>query len=157
MERYTLTSQQWDLIAPMLPSQDGQRGRPARDYRRTIEGILYIIRTGAPWRDLPARYGKWNTVHRTFRRWAASGVFDRIFEATSGDLDLRVVMVDGTFAKVHQHGTGAKKLAPARQISGGASHRQESRRADHKDHGNGGPYRETGKVHPKTRKRRREF
>ena len=74
----------------------------------SLEGMVWITRTGAPWRDLPREFGNWNTVHR---RWALSGVFQRIFDVIEEDLDLRAVMVDGTFAKVHQHGTGAKKAA----------------------------------------------
>ena len=74
-----------------------------------LEGMIWITRTGAPWRDLPEEFGNWNTLHRRFRRWAQSGVFNRIFEVVEEGLDLRAVMVDGTFAKVHQHGTGAKK------------------------------------------------
>ena len=109
MARQELSDRQWELIAPHLPGKEGDRGRTGEDNRKTIEGILYIIRTGSPWRDLPQHFGHWNSVHRRFRRWADSGVFDRIFEATSGDMDLRSVMVDGSFAKVHQHGTGAKK------------------------------------------------
>ncbi len=72
----------------------------------SLEGMIWITRTGAPWRDLPREFGNWNTVHR---RWVQSGVFERIFEVVEGDLDLKTVMVDGTFAKVHQHGAGAKK------------------------------------------------
>ena len=75
----------------------------------SLEGMIWITRTGAPWRDLPKEFGNWNTVHRRFRRWVQSGVFQRIFDVIEGDLDLKTVMVDGTFAKVHQHGAGAKK------------------------------------------------
>jgi transposase len=71
--------------------------------------MVWITRTGAPWRDLPREFGNWNTVHRRFRRWVQSGVFQRIFDVIEEELDLRAVMVDGTFAKVHQHGAGAKK------------------------------------------------
>ena len=110
MPRMALTDRQWKLIAPILPGKVGDRGRTGGDNRKTVEGILYIVRTGSPWRDLPPYYGNWNTIHRRFRRWVASGVFDRIFEATSGNMDLRSVMVDGSFVKVHQHGTGAKKV-----------------------------------------------
>ena len=75
----------------------------------SLEGMIWITRTGAPWRDLPREFGNWNTVHRRFRRWVQSGVFERIFEVIEENLDLKTVMVDGTFAKVHQHGAGAKK------------------------------------------------
>ena len=107
--RTTLTDKQWALIDPVLPGRTGDPGRSGNNNRMSLEGMIWITRTGAPWRDLPKEFGNWNTVHRRFRRWAQSGVFQRIFEVVEEDLDLKTVMVDGTFAKVHQHGAGAKK------------------------------------------------
>ena len=107
--RTTLTDKQWALIEPVLPGRTGDPGRSGNNNRMSLEGMIWITRTGAPWRDLPQEFGNWNTVHRRFRRWVQSGVFQRVFDVTEGDLDLKTVMVDGTFAKVHQHGTGAKK------------------------------------------------
>ena len=110
MTRILLTDKQWERIAPLLPSQSGHNGRPyIQDHRSTVEGILWIARTGAPWRDLPARYGKWITVYQRFRRWTQAGVFQAIFEAITVECDLDVAMVDGTFVKVHQHAAGAPK------------------------------------------------
>lgn len=109
MARKLLSERHWKQIEPLLPGKSSDRGRTGYDNRATLEGILWIMRTGAPWRDLPESFGKWNTVHRRFRRWVKAGVFDRILAATKGRLDLRSVQVDGTFAKVHQHGTGAPK------------------------------------------------
>ena len=109
MVRTVLTDSQWQLVEPLLPGKQSDPGRTGNDNRGTLEGILWITRTGAPWRDLPDYFGKWNTVYRRFRRWTMAGIFDRIFEATNGNLDLRAVMVDGSFAKVHQHGAGAPK------------------------------------------------
>ena len=109
--RLTLTDKQWRLIEPALPGRPGKPGRNGNNNRMSLEGMIWITRTGAPWRDLPKEFGNWNTVHRRFRRWAQSGVFQRIFDVIEEDLDLRAVMVDGTFAKVHQHGSGAKKAA----------------------------------------------
>ena len=77
--------------------------------RNTVEGILWIARTGAPWRDLPPEFGKWNPVYQRFRRWTKAGVFEQMFNRLAGELQLDTVMVDGTFVKVHQHGTGAPK------------------------------------------------
>lgn len=111
MDRDVLTDEQWDAIAPLLNGKQGDRGRTGVDNRLSLEGILWVLRTGSPWRDLPEKYGKWGTVHQRFRRWTKAGIFDRIFEATNGDLDFRSVQVDGTFVKVHQHGTGAPKEA----------------------------------------------
>ena len=112
--RLTLTDKQWDLIEPVLPGRPENPGRSGNDSRMSLEGMIWVARTGAPWRDLPKEFGNWSTVHRRFRRfrrWVQGGVFQRIFEVTEEDLDLKTVMVDGTFAKVHQHGAGAKKAA----------------------------------------------
>ena len=112
MARKILSNQQWKQIAPLLPSEHGQTGRPyGQGHRITVEGILWITRTGAPWRDLPAEFGKWGTVYQRFNRWVKNGVFDAVFASLLNRLDLGVVMVDGTFVKVHQHGTGAPKEA----------------------------------------------
>ena len=97
------------MIEFLLPGKRGDPGRSGRDNRLTLEGILFVIRTGIPWRDLPERFGKWYSVYQRFRRWKLAGVFDRIFESTHGLMDYRSVMVDGTFCKVHQHGTGARR------------------------------------------------
>lgn len=108
--RPVLTDEQWSRIGPLLPSPAGRTGRPySTDHRITVEGILWIARTGAPWRDLPERFGKWGTVYQRFNRWAKAGVFERVFEVVAAEVDLAVTMVDGTFAKVHQHAAGAPK------------------------------------------------
>lgn len=73
-----------------------------------IEGVLWIARTGSPWRDLPASFGRWNTIYSRYRDWSRKGVFQRIFEALSGDPDMEYAMIDGTIVKVHRHGQGAK-------------------------------------------------
>ena len=127
MVRKMLTNRQWKAISPLLPGKPSDPGRTAENNRATLEGILWVARTGAPWRDLPEKFGTWNTVHRRFRRWVTQGVFDRIFESTNGSLDLRAVMVDGSFVKVHQHASGAPKedahlmsLPSSRQLDGAA-------------------------------------
>ena len=109
MVRSKLTNTQWKLIEPLLPGKPSDPGRTGFDNRKTLEGILWIMRTGAPWRDLPADFGKWGTIYQRFRRWDTAGIFDRIFDATNGNLDLRAVQVDGSFVKVHQHAAGAPK------------------------------------------------
>lgn len=129
MARRILTDEQWERIAPLLPSQSGKRGRPyVADHRVTVEAILWIARTGAPWRDLPPEFGKWITVYQRFRRWAQRGVFQRVLEEIEPDLELKVTMVDGTFVKVHQHATGARK-ATARPTSPDSDRPSGERRA----------------------------
>ena len=73
-----------------------------------LEAVFWIARTGAPWRDLPPAFGKWNTICRRFRDWARAGVFERIFNALSDDPDMEMAMTDGTIVKVHRHGQGSK-------------------------------------------------
>ena len=107
--RLGVEGSQWRLIEPLLPGKAGDPGKSGQDNRLTLEGMLYVIRTGTPWRDLPERFGKWYSVYQRFRRWKLAGVFDHIFESTHGLMDYRVVMVDGSFAKVHQHGMGARR------------------------------------------------
>lgn len=116
--RTKLTDAQWQRLEPLLPGKATDPGRTGLDNRQTVEGILWIARTGAPWRDLPPHFGKWNTVHRRFRRWVKSGVFDRLLKALAADLDWEIVMVDGTFVKVHQHGAGPQKGGAPRRKAG---------------------------------------
>ena len=108
MDRAALSEAMWARVAPLLPGKDGDPGRSAGDNRLFMEAVLWMARVGAPWRDLPARFGAWNSVFRRFRRWAQKGVFERLFAALSGEPDFEYVMVDGTIIRVHQHGTGAK-------------------------------------------------
>jgi transposase len=103
-----LSDEQYERIAPILPGKPGDPGRTASDNRLFLEAVLWIVRTGAPWRDLPEAFGCWNTVFRRFRRWAKNGIFARIFKSLSGDPDFEYAIVDGTIVRVHQHGTGAK-------------------------------------------------
>ena len=109
MPRTKLSDRQWRRIAPLLPGKRGDPGRTAQNNRLAVEGILWIARTGAPWRDLPPEFGRWGTVYQRFRRWVRTGVLERLFHRLNKGLDLRTVMVDGTFVKVHQHGTGSLK------------------------------------------------
>ena len=87
MPRRIISDSQWERVAPLLPGKDGDRGRSARDNREFLEAVLWIARTGAPWRDLPNEFGLWNSVFRRFRRWARKGVFERVFKALSADAD----------------------------------------------------------------------
>src|SRR5215207_4081226 len=112
--RGDVTNEQWERVAPLLPPQKGRTGRPAHDHRVILNGILWNVRTGAPWRDLPERYGPWSTVHSRFRRWRLAGIWDRVFAAVqrqadaAGQVDWSVNFVDGSVVRAHQHAAGAK-------------------------------------------------
>lgn len=79
MTRMFLKDKEWEKLSPLLPSQIGKRGRPRKDDRIVIEGILWIIRTGAPWRDLPSDFGSWKTIHSRMRRWTLNGIWSKIW------------------------------------------------------------------------------
>ncbi len=116
MDRDLLTDAQWRRIAPLLPGKEGDPGRSGRDNRLFLEAVLWRVRAGAPWRDLPLRFGNRGSVWKRFRRWAEKGVFERIFNELSGDPDFEYALVDGTIVKVHRHGTGARggrKIRPS--------------------------------------------
>ena len=108
MIRTVLTDVQWERIAPLLPGKKGDPGRSGRDNRRFVEGVLWMVRTGAPWRDLPQDFGKWSSVWKRFRRWALKGVFEKLFNDLSDEPDFEYALIDGTIVKVHRHATGAK-------------------------------------------------
>ena len=107
-DRTVLTDAMWARIAPLISGKKGDRGVTAGDNRLFIEGVLWRVRTGCPWRDLPARFGKWNSVFQRFRRLAKRGVFKRVFNALSDDPDFEYVFVDGTIVQAHQKASGAK-------------------------------------------------
>jgi len=114
--RLLLTDAQWERIAPLLPGKEGDPGRTAADNRLFLEAVLWIVRAGTPWRDLPEAFGKWGSVWKRFRRWALKGEFERIFAALADDPDFEYAAVDGTIVKVHRHGAGAKgglKIRPS--------------------------------------------
>jgi transposase len=106
--RLMLSDAQWGRVAPLLPGKQGDPGRSGDNNRMFLEAVLWLARAGAPWRDLPAEFGKWNSVFKRFRRWARGGVFERVFTSLSGDPDFEYALIDGTLVRVHQHGTGAK-------------------------------------------------
>lgn len=108
MDRDLLSDEQWKRIAPLLPGKEGDPGRSGRDNRLFLEAVLWLVRAGAPWRDLPPHFGKWGSVWKRFRRWAEKGIFERIFNELSADPDFEYGLVDGTIVKVHRHGTGAR-------------------------------------------------
>ncbi len=119
--RYGLRDDQWTRIEGVLPGRAGHVGGTARDNRLFVDAVLYRYRAGIPWRDLPERFGDWKNVHRRFSRWAASGVWARMFAALSSDADNEYAMIDATIVRAHQHSAGAReKGATATRRSGAA-------------------------------------
>ncbi len=108
MVRRILSDSQWARVALLLPGKNGDPGRSARDNREFLEAVLWMARTGAPWRDLPSEFGLWNSVFQRFRRWAHKGVFERVFKELSAAADFEYVLVDGSIVRLHQHGAGAQ-------------------------------------------------
>ena len=113
MPRLNLRDDQWERICHLLPGKPGDRGRTAADNRLLVEAVLWIARSGAPWRDLPEDFGAWNSVYRRFARWQTSGVWESVFNELAKDADVEEVFIDSTVIRVHQHAAGAqKKTAP---------------------------------------------
>lgn len=115
MIRFILTDWQWERIKDLLPGKSGDRGRTGADNRLFIEAVLWLVRTGVPWRDLPCELGRWNTVWKRFNRWAKKGVWQRVFNALAEDPDFEYVMIDSTIIRAHQHAAGAKGGLKIRQ------------------------------------------
>jgi transposase len=147
MARGDLTDHEWERIAPLLPSSNGRRGGQYRDHRQVVNGILWILRTGAQWEDLPPRYGPKSTCHDRLHRWEQDGVWQQVLSALqqeadqTGDLHWELVSVDGTSVRAHQDAAGARHT-PARaareddaEKGGGGGRlrgaRAQSRRVDH--------------------------
>ena len=114
MIRTALTDTQWEIIAPHCLGRDCDPGRTGPAPRLFVEAVLWIARTGCPWRDLPSEFGGWNTVFKRFRRWVKADAFYRMFRALAEDADFEYAMIDGTIVKVHRHGQGAKGGLKAR-------------------------------------------
>ncbi len=107
MRRNEISEEQWEAMKAKLPCQPGYQGRSA-DNRLFINAVMFVARCGIPWRDLPQRFGNWNTVYVRFRRWAKAGVWQKIFEDLR-DKDVRTLLIDSTAIRVHQHAAGALK------------------------------------------------
>ena len=116
--RGELTDAAWAVIEPLLP-QRGTRGKPWADHRRVINGILWKLRTGAPWRDLPERYGPWQTCHSRLVRWRRDGTWDRLLAHVQTTLDavgevVWEVSIASSVVRAHQHAAGARKTGAPR-------------------------------------------
>lgn len=108
MRRHEIKDEDWERIKDMLPGQPGDPGVTAKDNRLFINAVLWIGKTGAPWRDLPERFGLWGSVWKRFDRWAKKRVWERVFEALQ-DPDLEWMILDSTVVRAHQHAAGAEK------------------------------------------------
>ena len=113
VKRYELSDGQWERVKDLLPGKVGDPGRSGCDNRQFVNGVLWVLRSGAHWHDLPERYGKWKTVHTRFSRWAKAGVWERVFEALIKDRDNQYLMLDTTLVRAHQQaatGKGGPKI-----------------------------------------------
>ena len=107
MPRHAISDEHFERIKHLLPGRASDPGRTAKSNRLFIDAVLWIDRTGAPWRDLPEHFGNWNSAYRRFRRWTQKGVWERVFAALQ-DADLEWVMLDSTIVRAHQHAAGQK-------------------------------------------------
>ncbi len=107
MSRYDLTDFEWRVIEPLLPNKP--RGVPRVDDRRVLNGIFWVLRSGAPWRDLPERYGPRTTCYNRFVRWRRAGVWDRLMDAISAAYDGDIQIIDSTSIRAHQQAATAKR------------------------------------------------
>src|SRR5579863_7192678 len=116
--RHELSDEKWSRLEPLLPK--GRRGRAAQNLRRTVNGIVWLDKTGAPWRDLPERYGPWRTVASQFYRWVRAGVWEHLLAQVQqqadaqGHLDWQTHYVDGSVIRAHQHAAGARRTKGGR-------------------------------------------
>lgn len=108
VKRYELEDRQWDRIAPVLPGKAGDPGRTAADNRLFVNGVLWVLRSGAHWHDLPPRYGKYKSVHKRFTRWAKAGIWERVFDLLIKERDNQYLMLDTTLVRAHQQAATGK-------------------------------------------------
>ena len=108
VKRYELSNEQWRRIEGFLPGKKGDPGRTGRDNRLFVNAVLWVLRSGARWSDLPERYGKYKTVHKRFTRWAKAGVWERVFASLTRDPDNQYLMLDTTLVRAHQQAATGK-------------------------------------------------
>jgi len=108
LRRHDISDRVWEVLEPLLLGRPGTWGGNARDNRLFVNAVFWILRTGAPWRDLPPDYGDWKNTHRRFCRWRDKGVWERLLETLINDPNFEWLLVDSTHMKVHQHAAGAR-------------------------------------------------
>ena len=104
MRRFDLSDEEWAVIKPLLPISG--RGPKRKDDRQILNGIFYILRTGAPWRDLPERYGPYTTVYNRYNRWGERGIWKGIFDALSEEAEDSLIFIDASIVKAHRAASG---------------------------------------------------
>lgn len=120
--RHDISDSVWSLLEPHLPGREGAWGGRAKDNRQFINAVFWILRTGAPWRDLPGDYGDWKNTHRRFCRWRDKGVWEALLEQLVADPDFEWLMIDVSHIKVHPHAAGARGGNQAmRRTKGGST------------------------------------
>ena len=107
MRRNELSNEAWEALKDKLPRQKGNRGKPTDD-RLFLNAVLFVAKCGIPWRDLPPRFGNWNSVYVRFRRWAKAGVWQQLFDSFT-DKEVKALLIDSTTVRAHQHAAGAQK------------------------------------------------
>ena len=117
MRRHEITDDQWERIKDLLPGKAGDAG-VTTDNRLFVNALFWIAETGAPWRDLPERFGKWNSVFQRFNRWSQKGVWQTIMEALSDEADLEWLLIDSTVIRAHPHAAGQKGGRMTRSSAG---------------------------------------
>ncbi len=108
LHRHDISDEFWLKLEPLLPGRKGSWGGQAHDNRKFINAVFWILRTGAPWRDLPPEYGDWKNTHRRFSRWRDKGVWEKLMEKLIGEHELEWIMIDATYLKAHMHAAGVR-------------------------------------------------
>lgn len=109
-KRYELADEEWEKVKDLLPRErTGKRGRPGKDNRMMLNGMIWMLKSGAPWRDLPACYGPWESVYSRFRKWIDDGYLDNLLRVLTKDAELEEVSIDASIVQAQQSSAGAKK------------------------------------------------
>ncbi|GAB3588748.1 IS5 family transposase [Amycolatopsis endophytica] len=123
-----ISDELWALVAPLMPSREGLRGRPLSDHRRILEGIAWRFRTGSPWRDLPEEFGPWQTVWKRHHRFSIDGTYQRMFDVVrsrcgidANDDLAELLSIDSSVVRAHQHAAGAPTI-PGRALAAATDH-----------------------------------
>lgn len=108
-DRFFLTNKMWNKISPLLPPEKGRCARPSKSNRLMLEGLIWKLRVGCPWRDLPIEFGPWESVYTRFSRWSEQGIYEKVFEELRDNFDSINVSLDSSTVRAHQHAHGAVK------------------------------------------------